>query len=145
MDVHAIIINASYQKRRLYWHWVPLVMVILLSWFNPMVSLEYHYKILFQNFNSGDITENFEFTINDDTEVQQSCSAMLNGELFIIGGENKKNQVIVYLQSRRSYTLSFYMQTNDRTLFGNVRKLSARIVYFEWSLNLPSDGQILIG
>ena len=55
--------------------------------------------MLFQNFDSGDITENFEFTINDDTEVQQSCSAILNGELFIIGGENKKNQVIIYLQS----------------------------------------------
>ena len=60
-----------------------------------MVSLEYYYLILFQNFNLGDITENFEFTINHDTEVQQSCSAMLNGELFVIGGENKKNQVIL--------------------------------------------------
>lgn len=74
--------------------------------------------MLFQNFDSGDITENFEFTINDDTEVQQSCSAMLNGELFIIGGEYKKNQVIIYLQSWRSYTLSFYMQSgNLRGLF----------------------------
>ena len=65
-----------------------------------MVIIKYFSKlslfnsILFNNFNEGGVTENFEFTINDDTEVYGSCSALLNGELFVFGGYNKKNQVI---------------------------------------------------
>ena len=47
--------------------------------------------------NLGGVTENFEFKINDDTEVYKSCSATLNGEVFVFGGssssDNKKNQV----------------------------------------------------
>ena len=38
------------------------------------------------NFNWGGVTENFEFKINDDTEVYRSCSATLNGEVFVFGG-----------------------------------------------------------
>ena len=37
------------------------------------------------------MTENFEFKINDDTEVYQSCSARLNGEVFVFGGFNTSN------------------------------------------------------
>ena len=65
-----------------------------------MVSIKYLSKlslfnsILFDNFYLGGVTENFEFTINDDTEVDISCSALLNGELFVFGGRNKRNQVI---------------------------------------------------
>ena len=40
------------------------------------------------NFNLGDVTENFVFKINNDTEVYGSCSATLNGEVFVFGGEN---------------------------------------------------------
>ena len=36
----------------------------------------------------GDLTENFDFKINDDTEVYQSCSSVLNGEVFVFGGQN---------------------------------------------------------
>ena len=37
------------------------------------------------------MTENFEFKINDDTEVYRSCSSVLNGELFVFGGSNSGN------------------------------------------------------
>ena len=37
------------------------------------------------------MTENFEFKINDDTEVFHSCSAKLNGEVFVFGGTNTSN------------------------------------------------------
>jgi len=40
------------------------------------------------NFFQGGVTENFEFKINDDTEVYGSCSATMNGEVFVIGGSN---------------------------------------------------------
>ena len=35
--------------------------------------------------------------MDEDTEVNQSCSAQLNGELFVFGGYNgdKKKQVIL--------------------------------------------------
>ena len=46
---------------------------------------------------SGGITENFEFQLDDDTQVYRSCSATLNGELFVFGGaatnKNQKRQV----------------------------------------------------
>ena len=37
------------------------------------------------------MTENFDFKINDDTEVLQSCSSVLNGEVFVFGGYNTSN------------------------------------------------------
>ena len=47
--------------------------------------------------NWGGITENFEFKMDDDTEVYRSCSAALYGELFVFGGYtsamNKRKQV----------------------------------------------------
>ena len=50
----------------------------------------------------GGVTENFEFKINDDTEVKQSCSATLNGEVFVFGGistsNNRRKQVSVNQQ-----------------------------------------------
>ena len=43
--------------------------------------------------NQGGVTENFEFEINDDTEVIRTCSATLNGEVFVFGGSNKSNNI----------------------------------------------------
>ena len=49
------------------------------------------------------MTENFEFKINDDTEVYHSCSSVLNGEVFVFGGanssNNRKRQVNLNLRS----------------------------------------------
>ena len=44
-----------------------------------------------KKIHQGGVTENFEFKINDDTEVYRSCSATLNGEVFVFGGENSSN------------------------------------------------------
>ena len=41
--------------------------------------------------NLGGVTENFEFKINDDTQVYDSCSSTLNGEVFVFGGYNTSN------------------------------------------------------
>ena len=59
-----------------------------------MLNIDFlHCQISFK----GGVTENFEFTINDDTEVYKSCSATLNGEVFVFGGfsssNNRKRQV----------------------------------------------------
>ena len=47
----------------------------------------------------GGVTDNFEFQIDDDTEVYRSCSATLHGELFVFGGystsNNRKKQVLI--------------------------------------------------
>ena len=45
-------------------------------------------------FFIGGITENFEFKTDDDTQVLRSCSALLNGELFVFGGYNFRRQVV---------------------------------------------------
>ena len=31
--------------------------------------------------------------MNDDTQILRSCSALLNGELFVFGGYNQQTQV----------------------------------------------------
>ena len=43
--------------------------------------------------NLGGATENFEFQMDDDTQVYRSCSATLNGELFVFGGYSSTNNV----------------------------------------------------
>ena len=47
----------------------------------------------------GGTDENFQFQMDDDTEVYMSCSATLNGELFVFGGtsttNNRRKQVIL--------------------------------------------------
>ena len=35
------------------------------------------------------------FTFDDDTEVEYSCAATLNDEFWVIGGLNKKRQVLM--------------------------------------------------
>ena len=44
---------------------------------------------------NGGITEGFEFQMDEDTEIEKSCSAMLNGELYVFGGTHgdKRKQV----------------------------------------------------
>ena len=44
---------------------------------------------------NGGMTEGFEFHVDEDTEVVRSCSAMLNGELFVFGGSSKTRQVYI--------------------------------------------------
>ena len=69
--------------------------------FNQTVS--FHIKSLltgsipqFENILGG-IVDGFEFQMDDDTEVYRSCSATLNGDLFVFGGtstsNNRKKQV----------------------------------------------------
>ena len=51
-------------------------------------------KKIFNNIPlGGGVTENFEFEMGTDTEVYDSCSAILNGETFIFGGGKEKKQV----------------------------------------------------
>ena len=63
------------------------------------------------NFNclEGGVTENFEFQLDDDTDVYRSCSATLNGEIFVFGGkrDNKMKQVL--------YPLSISLRLNGFT------------------------------
>ena len=49
-------------------------------------------KSILDTFEGG-ITEGFEFFMGENTEVVRSCSAILNGELFVFGGSSKKRQV----------------------------------------------------
>ena len=43
------------------------------------------------SFIQGGINENFEFKFNDNTEVYNSCSSVLNGEVFVFGGSSTSN------------------------------------------------------
>ena len=42
---------------------------------------------------SGEVDDDINFTYEPDTEVYGSCAATLDGEMFVLGGWNKKRQV----------------------------------------------------
>ena len=73
------------------------------------------------NFFLGGTTENFEFKINDDTEVLCSCSSMLNGELFVFGGTNTSNnkRKQVKLNQRFIPASTVYVSRSQRLLAAN--------------------------
>ena len=54
-------------------------------------------------FYSGGLTENFNFEIDEDTEVFESCSAMMNGNMYIFGGHRNKEEGYKRNQVRNSY------------------------------------------
>ena len=62
-----------------------------------MVSkiLTYHYVfILCDNKNIlGEVDDDIDFTYDANTEVYNSCSASLNNEIWVFGGNSKKRQV----------------------------------------------------
>ena len=47
------------------------------------------------NLSLGNIDDDTVFTFDADTEVWQSCAATLHDEFWVIGGLNKKRQVII--------------------------------------------------
>ena len=49
----------------------------------------------------GGVEENFEFTLEPETSAYKSCSAMLNGELFVFGGSGTKYNKQVISMIRR--------------------------------------------
>ena len=48
------------------------------------------------NLSLGNIDGDTIFTFDTDTEVWQSCAATLHDEFWVIGGLNKKRQVIIW-------------------------------------------------
>ena len=55
-------------------------------------------------YGSGGVEENLDFTMGPDTSASHSCSAMLNGELFVFGGTGsiQKQTQVIYLTKLRS-------------------------------------------
>ena len=41
----------------------------------------------------GNLNELMDFVYEDETEVSGSCSAILNGEMFVFGGWDEKRQI----------------------------------------------------
>ena len=66
-------------------------------------SLKFNFEILIK----GDLTENFQFKINDDTEADHSCSAILNGEIFVFGGKYKRSQVFIKVDPNFGHLFRF--------------------------------------
>ena len=83
---------AIYLRRKLFWLFIQgMPSHQFLS--SLMVSNIYDdLKFILDTFEGG-ITEGFEFYMGEDTEVVRSCSAILNGELFVFGGNSKTRQV----------------------------------------------------
>ena len=58
-------------------------------------------KNLFQiKIISGGTVDGFEFQMDGDTEVYYSCSATLNGDLYVFGGYNRRKQVFSTIYSK---------------------------------------------
>ena len=46
---------------------------------------------------SGGKEENFDFTIGPNTSAYYSCSAKLDGEMYVFGGDDGYNKQVNYL------------------------------------------------
>ena len=57
-------------------------------------------------YDSGGVEENLDFTMGPDTSVYKSCSATLNGELFVFGGYGStKNKQVIFLDKKTFYLI----------------------------------------
>ena len=48
---------------------------------------------------SGGKEENFDFTMGPNTSAYQSCSAQLNGEMYVFGGDDGYYKQVVLIQT----------------------------------------------
>ena len=87
-----ITIIATYWRRKLFWHFIQGIQGHHIL-YSQTVSKNNELEEMTIFKIEGGITEGFEFHMDEDTEVVRSCSALLNGELFVFGGNSKKRQV----------------------------------------------------
>ena len=59
----------------------------------------------------GGIEENLEFTMGPDTDAYNSCSATLNGELFVFGGLGSSYNKQVIFPIRKTINLTNYFRS----------------------------------
>ena len=59
------------------------------------------------NIISGGLTDNFQFQMDDDTEVYGSCSASLNGELYVLGGNDIGRRQVKFSLDLNFFILNF--------------------------------------
>ena len=57
---------------------------------------------------SGGVDENLDFTMGPETTAQFSCSAKLNGELFIFGGGGSEDKQVIFFNHIHVYIHSMY-------------------------------------
>ena len=80
--------------------------------------------------NLGGVTENFEFKINDDTEVIRSCSATLNGEVFVFGGSSTSNNRRKQVDLPKFNFTNIYMFRSQKLLAVSLNGLAILITSF---------------
>ena len=59
----------------------------------------------------GGVDENLEFTMGPDTSAYHSCSATLNGELFVFGGSETSYNKQVIFRIRKTIKLTNYFRS----------------------------------
>ena len=94
------------------------------------------------------MTENFEFKINDDTEVYRSCSARLNGEVFVFGGTNTSNNRKKQVNLPKLNSLIIYMFRSQKLLAVSLNGLAILVTNFTWErvvhTIIPSRGSCYV-
>ena len=100
-------------KRKRFWRFI---LEVLSHQFLFNLTVSVFFEVLFRdNFISGGQTENFEFKINDDTQVYESCSSVLNGELFVFGGQttsNNRRKQVKFKSNSIFSGLNFYIKVS---------------------------------
>ena len=72
------------------------------------------------------MTENFEFEIDEESEVWESCSAMLNGNMYIFGGHRNKD--VGYKRNQVSISYKKYHRPNSfNTLFEDLKSEKSQL------------------
>ena len=107
MDALVMAMTVKFLKRSLFLFFTQekiqinlCLLKLMVSWSLKFFSIEFLSK-----FYSGGVTENFEFEIDEESEVWESCSAMLNGNMYIFGGHRNKD--VGY--KRNQVSINIYM------------------------------------
>ena len=112
MDALVMAMIVKFLKRSLFLFFTQEKIQINLCLLKLMVSWSLKFFFLFEflsKFYSGGVTENFEFEIDEESEVWESCSAMLNGNMYIFGGHRNKD--VGY--KRNQVSINIYMIYSD--------------------------------
>ena len=100
-----VILSTANRTKNLSWYWILLDQAIDQFSSNMTVgnfSIKRDRIVMNESKNiSGGINENFDFTMGPNTSAEVSCSAKLNGEMFVFGGNSDETTKTQKTQVRR--------------------------------------------
>ena len=99
-----VILSTANRTKNLSWYWIlfPAIDQFSSNMTVGNFSIKRDRIVMNESKNiSGGINENFDFTMGPNTSAEVSCSAKLNGEMFVFGGNSDETTKTQKTQVRR--------------------------------------------